>query len=191
MRWLVEHVEAPRHDTSWGSTATRALRERLVRRDPDAIRDALAALAGGDCSQGWHVLEGPSYPDALLETQDSVIVVEGKRTEARPTTATSWMRVRNQMLRHMDGASETLGGRQLVGFYIVEAPEGELAPSKAWREYAAETVAPDHVAASLPHRTPLERQALVDAFVGVTTWQQVCQTFHLPTSLLISELWVP
>lgn len=50
-------------------------------------------LRSAGTGRGWHVLEGPTYPDVFVETRDALVVVEGKRTEAGPTTSTSGLRV--------------------------------------------------------------------------------------------------
>jgi hypothetical protein len=132
-------------------------------------------------SRAWYVLEGQSQPDVYLETPELLVVIEGKRTESGPTTDTTWMPVRHQMLRHLDGAWETRGNRKLVGFFIVEGAGGpdDMAVPQRWQIAAQETVAPSAIAGSLPHRSPEERHAIAAAFLGVTTWQRVCGAIGL------------
>lgn len=131
----------------------------------------------------WCVLEGPSQPDAYLETPELLVVIEGKRTEHGPTTHTSWMPVRHQMLRHIDCAWEIRGDRPVFGFFIVEGDDQGAIPPE-WVEFARATVEPDAVAKSLPHRTADERSAIAEAFLGVTTWQIVCETFGIDRGIL-------
>lgn len=88
-----------------------------------------------------------------------------------------WMEGRHQMLRHLDGAWEIRGGRQVAGFFIVEGDDAsEEVPAK-WLSFARETVSPGAIAASLPHRGPEEQRRIATAFAGVTTWQRVCREF--------------
>ena len=54
--------------------------------------------------RAWYVFEGQTSVDAYLCTSRYVVLVEGKRTESGPTTHTSWMEVRHQVLRNIDAA---------------------------------------------------------------------------------------
>lgn len=175
LRWLVQNVaREPKPNDVRHSAAMRRL---LRKRDPDTIQAALQALEGEQERGPWWVLEGPTYPDALIETADALIVIEGKRTEREPTRKTTWMPIRDQMLRHMDCAWEVRGRRRVLGFYIVEEHEGTL--PAGWRTCARDTVQEDLLRASLPHRSADERASIAAGFLGVTTWQEVCREFHL------------
>lgn len=189
LEWLVENVEEPAEGFPKASPETDDRRRKLLRRDPDTIRSALAELEREQRS-GWHVLEGRSQPDVYLETDELVVVIEGKRTEAGPTTHTTWMPVRHQMLRHLDAAWELRGERALYGFFIVEAEEGasgEPAIPKHWADAARETLSDDALTKSLPHRTPGEREAIARSFLGVTTWQTVCDELGVDRSHLLER----
>lgn len=134
-------------------------RARLIARDAGTIEEALSLLRTAGQGKMWQVLEGPTYPDAILETPDAVIVIEGKRTEAGPTTKTKWLAGRHQMWRHLDAAWEVRGPRQVFGFFLVEglAPDVTEVPLP-WREAAALTVSESVIESSLPHRGLRERQ---------------------------------
>ena len=54
----------------------------------DTVADALARLGRGQLGKAAHVLEGATQPDALLVTDELIVVVEGKRMESVPTTST-------------------------------------------------------------------------------------------------------
>jgi hypothetical protein len=90
------------------------------------------------------------------------------------------------MLRNLDAAWEIRGGRSVVGFFIVDERGG--APVSAWNQFVSETVVPDVLEASLPHRSEAERDAIARAFLGVTTWQAVCREFDIPFGELPHEL---
>jgi hypothetical protein len=107
-----------------GSEEIRAYGRRLVERHPATTADALSKLDRGRQAKAPHLLEGPSQPDAYLATAELILVVEGKRTEEGPTTWTSWMRTRHQMLRHLDGAWEQRNGRAVLGPIIIEKDLG-------------------------------------------------------------------
>ena len=175
LEWLVRNVEAPADLTQLGTGATRKQRERLLARDPEAIAEALRAVERGE-ERGWAILEGPTFPDVYLETKEALIVVEGKRTEPGLTTHTTWMPARHQMLRHIDAAWDRRGERRVLGLLIVEGDggaEGVAVPAR-WVDAVRATVSEEALKGSLPHRSAQERQAISDAFLGVTTWQAVC-----------------
>jgi hypothetical protein len=178
LRWLVQNLD--RDPAPTDSRHSSEMRRRLRRRDPEAVQVALAGLEREQDRGRWWVLEGPTYPDALIETPDSIIVLEGKRTERKPTRQTTWMRTRDQMLRHMDCAWEVRGRRHVLGLLIVEEQYGAL--PQGWANCAAETVEDSLVRGSLPHRTGEERAAIAAGFLGVTTWQEVCRAFDLDPS---------
>jgi hypothetical protein len=122
----------------------------------------------------------------VIETRGALIVIEGKSTEPGPTKHSSWMKLRHQMLRHLDGAfSERKENQQLFGLFIVEGdPPNVLDVPRVWLRAAEATRSPEAVAKSLPHRTEEECHELRDAFLGVVTWQSITQKFELPPDLL-------
>ncbi len=192
LQWLLENVEEPRDAAAWGRRPeVMANRRRVVDRDAATLAGALRSLQERRPSpRAWYVLEGPSQPDVYLDSADAVIVVEGKRTETAPTTSTAWMRVRHQMLRHLDGAWEHLEGRRIYGLYIVEAESGTSStdPPSTWHEAVESTISEEVLRGSLPHRTSDERSQIASALLGVTTWQAVCDEFQIPRDVLIPEV---
>jgi hypothetical protein len=44
-----------------------------------------------------------------------------------------------------------------------------------WHKWSAETISPSALDASLPHRSPAERQEIANAFLGVATWDSECR----------------
>lgn len=179
LRWLITHLDVRPDPNARDANETSRRRGRLVDRDPDIIAEALRLLDGNPSGPAWYVLEGPSYPDVYIETDRAVIVVEGKRTEPVPTTSTTWMAERHQMLRHIDAAWDERGGRDVYGILIVEGTADGAVP-EPWFSYPAALRDEAVLAASLPHRTDAERAAIARAFLGVTTWQQVSRRFGLP-----------
>lgn len=181
LRWLVANACAPASAALWGGPATRTKRERLVARDPETINEALRLLETPATFRAWYVLEGRSQPDACLETDTLLVVIEGKRTERKATAVTTWMRARSQMLRHMDAAWEISGGKRVLGLMIVEGQGGADAttPNDHWLTQANDQVLERTLADSLPHRGAVERDQIAKGFLGVTTWQKVCADFGL------------
>jgi hypothetical protein len=181
LRWLVFNACAPASDSLWGGPATRAKRKLLVERDTEAISEALRHLETSTTFRKWYVLEGRSQPDVCLETDALIVVIEGKRTERKATTVTTWMRSRSQILRHMDAAWEIGGGKRVLGLLIVEGHGGADAetPNDHWLAEANSQVLAETLSDSLPHREPVQRHQIAAGFLGVTTWQRVCSVFGL------------
>jgi hypothetical protein len=192
LRWLLENAEAPRSAAAWGRRAeVMANRRRVVDRDAATLADALKNLEERrPTGRAWYVLEGPSQPDVYLDTAETVVVIEGKRSELGPTTSTAWMPVRHQMLRHLDAVWEHRQGRRIYGLFIVEAEKvtDSAEPSAAWRAAVDATISEEMLKGSLPHRTPEEREQIAGALLGVTTWQAVCDEFQIPREVLIPEV---
>jgi hypothetical protein len=122
-------------------------------------------------------------------TSRFIVLVEGKRTEPGPTTHTSWMDVRHQVLRNLDAAWDSRGEREVVAFFAVEGdnPDDTSVPEH-WMQAVDATVYEDALAGSLPHRSKDERQEMARAFRGAVTWQAICDEFSLPRSILIDEV---
>ena len=181
LRYLVttpSKLSKPR-DFEKQAESTRTKRQALLDGNAEVAAEALALLDGAVTpTRGWYVLEGPSRPDVFLETPDAIIVIEGKRIEPHHTTSTSWLKTRHQMLRHLDCAWEMSNPRRVLGFFVVEGERDSSVPL-AWRSACDDTIAPETLANSLPHRSDAERLAIAGAFLGATSWQAVCGAFAI------------
>lgn len=180
LRWLVEHIQPPASGLISTDSETLRRREELINRRPDRILEALDLLSAGK-RPAWCVFEGPTCPDVCIKTEKSIIVIEGKRTENGPTRKTKWMKMRDQLLRHIDGVWdwEERGNKTVVGLYIVEGHETSGDVEEKWLKHARETISKETLSGSLPHRTDREREAIAACFAGVTTWQNVCAEFGI------------
>jgi hypothetical protein len=181
LEYLVRNITPNMVESSRDRAEVRDRRLALASRDPPTLELALAELRCGKRGRQWFVLEGESRPDALLETTDLVLCVEGKRTEAACTTHTSWMLRRSQLLRHMDSALDAFPGKRVVGMLIVEGDGGAEArsPSPFWSSQCAAQYEQSMLNDSLPHRSSAERKRIADGVLGVTTWQALCSAVKL------------
>lgn len=165
---------------SSSSPEARLKREALLAGDPATREEALAALESYRGGRVWFVFEGPTSVDAYLETDRLIVLVEGKRQERGPTTYTTWMRVRHQLLRNLDAALDA-SDKPAFAFFIVEGRPPDLkAVPDLWQEFVVKTVSPDALEQSLPHRDGETRERIARSFLGVTTWQAVCAEFGIP-----------
>lgn len=187
LRWLVENLPSKFPPEKNGSIDDpQNNRKDLLKRNPATMRKALEALKDNSPSKAWYVLEGLSQPDVYLETDQAVIVIEGKRTELGPTTSTSYMPGRHQILRHIDCAWEIKEGRKIYGFFIVEGTASGEVPHE-WVAYSRNTVSKNALNSSLPHRTKDEKIAIAESFLGVATWQRVCSSLNVDFNSLPNE----
>jgi hypothetical protein len=178
LSWLIRNGQRlePRNIDGDGDTAT--MRRKLVAGDPATIAEALKLLRTSSDPKGWHIFEGPTCPDAFIETPDALLVVEGKRTEPGATTHTSWMDGRHQMWRHIDAAWEIRGRRKVFGFFVVNGDDAGNVP-ELWKRASLETLGPEAISSSFPHRSAEETLDISNCFLGITTWQQICVQFGL------------
>jgi hypothetical protein len=163
-------------------------RRQWIEGSRERIIEGLSLLRRDPNSYGWYIFEGRTQPDIFIETDDLIVVIEGKRSETKPTTTTKWMQGRNQMLRHLDCAWEIRGGKQLVGFFIVEGNGRSEDVPPDWHTFAADTISHPTIASSLPHRGQEEQDGIVSCFSGVTTWQRICAEFGLDWTLLPDKI---
>lgn len=167
LRWMVSNPHRLRQQTS-SVSARRELLEGSARR----LTEALENIDRSNGDRSWFVLEGTTYPDAVLTTRDAIVVVEGKRTESGPTTKTSWLDGRHQMWRHIEGAWQVRGTRKVFGIFMVDSPSEQL-PAK-WQAASEATFAERALESSFPHRRSEEREALARCFRGIITWRAAC-----------------
>ncbi len=180
LEWLVPNITKEQVAKSRDKGKTREKRKALACGDPEVLREALRLLQEGKRGKKWFVLEGESRPDAYLETDTLVLVVEGKRTEPLPTNDTKWMQYSPQLIRHMDAAWEVAEGRVVLGLLLVEGKTGDpLSVPKKWLRDSEKHLQHDQLASSLPHRSDQERQEIGAGVLGAATWQRVCHEFSI------------
>ena len=88
--------------------------EKVVARDPPTIAGSIRLLKTRSRPGVWYVLEGKSAPDVFFESTKALVVIEGKRTERKALSQTSWMPKRSQMLRHLDAAWEIRDAKRVL-----------------------------------------------------------------------------
>ena len=180
LEWLVRNISKEQVAKSGDKCETLKKRKALADRDPDILREGLDQLRAGKRGRMWFVLEGESHPDAFLETDILILVVEGKRTEGSTTTKTKWMGKRSQLIRHMDAAWEVANGRAVLGLLLVEGEAGGLrSVPKKWSRSIKRDLRPDMLVQTLPHRSDQERLDIAAGVLGVAIWQRICAEFSI------------
>jgi hypothetical protein len=192
LQWMLENPRKLDPPRELGGQSTAEKRKLLLAGDPGIQQEGSRLLSAAAVTRPWpnegFVLEGPTSVDAFFRTRKAVVVVEGKRIENGPTTKTDWMPVRHQMLRTLDCAIDTFPGYEIWGLFIVEGdlPKTVDVPER-WKGFSNDTTNPMVLEESLPHRSAQERLAVAHSYVGVTTWQAVCDQFQIDFSSLPDE----
>lgn len=184
LSWLIRHPENMNCQNLSSDPVKAQKRQELINGSLSQQREALKLLRNNPSGKGWHLFEGKTQPDLFRETPDTLIVIEGKRTESGATTKTKWMPGRHQMLRHIDCAWEIKGKKKVVGFFIVEGEGKNPEISESWVEQVRQTMSTEAITSSFPHRGPEEQLAIVECFSGATTWQRVCKEFDIDWQIL-------
>jgi hypothetical protein len=154
------------------STSTLGKRSRLLASEP-AVRDEalkeLATFGAAKSRRKWWAFEGFTSVDCWLETENLLLLIEGKRTDAI-SASTKWFPTRNQIVRILEGAQMRSNGRKNFAVLVCAESLIEL-PGEAW-------------VGSLPHLSSTEIDKLKSHYLGSCTWsdiaQQLCSDLKLP-----------
>lgn len=185
LSWLISHPE----EMVWPHTRgrrrtfgqpTQLLREQLFGEHGGTQKDKiqrlalneLAELGGIGSLRKWWAFEGFSDIDCCLETDQLVLLIEGKRTEGLGPS-TDWYPKRNQLIRNLEVAESIASGREYAVMVLSEQDIGLL----------SEQI----LAESLPHFGPVDRDRLMCHYLGCITWADVCKTTNIPFSGLPGE----
>jgi hypothetical protein len=177
--WLIKHPERlnweeyEKNRSGFGEK-TRKKRDQLPSgglSGKKVIREAMEELVRSGSAgsrRKWWAFEGFTSVDCFIETDDLVLLIEGKRTE-KVSAATSWYPNRNQVIRNLEVAREVAGPDRDYAVLLVMEEE----PSKA-------IVNSRTLTKSLPHMTPEEREQLEGHYLGETTWGTLCDNLAVP-----------
>ena len=134
--------------------------------------------------RAWYIFEGATNPDIYIEGDDYIIICEGKWTEPHITTKTTHLNgeneQRNQMIRHIQGAlNNNPKGKKVYAFYIVDNGCDylkDLSLDAFKSQICMETIEPDN------------KEEIIDAFYGYTTWQEIKDYIPSVTFLTKEEI---
>lgn len=156
----------------------RKKRQLLLEGDTETVAEGLHALDKSRVRSGkgtWWVLEGTTYVDCALFTEQATVFIEGKRTEPHLTESVSWDLQRNQVFRNMDVLRGKHGST--VDFFGLLIVEGKSSAEEEARKLDAGY---QMAVASWPHLSNNEaRQLYEHHYLGYTTWQQIAEKFNV------------
>lgn len=140
----------------------------LFKNNAETKKEALEKLKEKCIPQkGWYIFEGYTKPDIYIETENIILIGEGKRTEPELTNYTKWMPHRDQLIRHIDSVIDR--PKKVYSFLIVEDKE-----MYDVNQYYKDAVYKD----SLPHRNSEDIQKIKDTYIGCTTWKEINEIFN-------------
>lgn len=177
LSWLIRNPRKPQSGNLSNDSEITEKRKNWINGSKDCILQGLTSLRNNSNKKKWYIFEGKTQPDVFIETESLIVIIEGKRTEHGPTTDTKWMVGRHQMLRHIDCAFEISAGKRVIGFFIVEGEDDSTSIPSEWLQFSKDTLNPNALATSLPHRGLHELEQIKSSFIGVTTWQRICHEF--------------
>lgn len=108
--------------------------------------------------RAWWAFEGFTEVDCYLQTEQLILLVEGKRTETL-SERVSWLRKRNQLVRNLEAAA-ALGSHA----FVLLAVEHEAA-------FDLGSLVDD----ACPHLGIDERTTVAERFIGQVTWAHLCR----------------
>ena len=111
--------------------------------------------------------------DCVIQTEQLVITIEGKRTEPI-SSATSWYPRRSQLVRNLEAAKHLANGRAW----------GTLLMSETALEEGTDAGLDAVLADSTPHLDAAERNELHAAYLGNLTWERACDAVGIPPGSL-------
>jgi len=170
LRWLIlnpDKMTWPRRGKQTYSFNAQIKREQLFGMHGNeaaefAQRETMGELdrLGAQRAHGkWWSFEGITQVDCYLETENLILLIEGKRTETL-SSKTDWYPQRNQLIRNLEVVQEISGGKYFAVLVIAEEDIGEIPE--------------DVIQQSLPHFTKPECDALMQHYLGCILWKDVC-----------------
>lgn len=121
-------------------------------------------------------LEGNTHPDIFVETDKYIIVIEAKWTEKTTTTKTTYLKNRDQLIRHIEGAINYSPQKEVLAFYIVDEDDF-LKNSQINRTKLSFNGFISTLQSETVQKTNLFER-IKSAYKGYTTWQKLEESFE-------------
>ncbi|MBC8383548.1 MAG: hypothetical protein H8E22_07090 [Candidatus Cloacimonetes bacterium] len=122
----------------------------------------------------WYILEGNTFPDIFIKTEDSIFIGEAKRTEKDITTKTRWLGQRDQLIRHIDSLLDQ--SKPIYSFYILEKKEFLKGLYKEKMEFYKKK---EYFELNLKHRSNSSIDRAFNSFIGYAFWDDIAINFGI------------
>ena len=173
------------------SVNTREKRKALLAGDVPTQTEAIQKIDGVKKLQSkvWWRLEGVTQVDCALIAENTVIFIEGKRTERGASKNIIWYQHRNQVLRNLDCAAEYADQNGLQNYFVMLVVEKRLTENDPVRKGEIKQVLlPETIESSLPHLTANQRKEIMTHYLGWTTWEDIVAELGLDSGVLIDRV---
>lgn len=134
---------------------------------------------------GTSKLEGNTHPDIFVKTDKYIIVVEAKWTEATTTTKTTYLKNRDQLIRHIEGAINYASQKEVLAFYIVD--EDDFLKHNQKNRTKLSLIGFVSALRRETVQKPNLSEAIKSAYKGYTTWQKLEESFGKENLLFITK----
>lgn len=186
--WMLENLEElNKNVVNFGAkdkdSKTYKKRELLFSGDTNTFEEAkkLIQEKSERLKNAWYIFEGFTHPDIYIETNDSIFIGEAKRTEKDITTNTTWLKQRDQLIRHIDSLLDLDQSKNIYSFYILENLNGCY--EKSMKSYLDR----DYFKNNLKHRGDTEIDRAFNSFIGYAFWKDIADRFNISFPDLIEE----
>ena len=174
LEWCVNNPDKLLRPKDLGSTSaeTQKNRKELFSSLQAKKKEALELIRKNPkAKKQWYIFEGYSQPDIYIETKNCIYIAEAKRTEPNLTTSTTWLKNRDQLIRHVDNVIDS--PKKVFYFFIIdESKENTYDLSPYGKNF-------EYYAASLPHRDESSVKKIMSSYCGYTTWQKIQELFKI------------
>ena len=170
LKWMIENpyeLTWPKNGKMKYGEETQISREQLMdlhgkELQDHSMQDALHELSqyGAEGSKKkWWAFEGFTEMDCLLETDDFLIGIEGKRNEP-VSPSTHWFPQRNQIIRNLEVLKQKAGNKEYALLLMSEDGIDQIT-DKTYYE-------------SLPHYLPEQIEDIKKHYLGCISWSDAC-----------------
>jgi hypothetical protein len=135
--------------------------------------DAIEAYGSVASGRQWWAFEGFTSVDCLLESDDAILLIEGKRNDV-VSEATDWYTGRNQVVRNLETADVLAAGRAFGVLLISESGQDPISNGA--------------FTTGLPHLSDSERRRLRKHYLGCLSWRAVCRATGVDADRLPSSV---
>ncbi|WCL50743.1 hypothetical protein [Leptospira sp. GIMC2001] len=174
LKWLIENpdkLKVPKKEKN--SENTKLKRKALIVGNMEVRVEALKELEklGSErSSKKWWAFEGFTEVDCLIETDQFILAIEGKRTEVGPSEGVNWYSERNQIIRNIESVKQYARNKEYAVLLIDDKKEFQMTN--------------EIIEKSIPHLNVAERTELLSHYLGSASWQEVCEVTNIDYSSL-------
>lgn len=113
----------------------------------------------------WYLFEGYTHPDIFIETSNTILIGEAKRTEQKLTTKTEWLDTRDQLIRHIDSFILNTS-KTIFSFYLISAENKDKYSMDRYLNI-------EYFKNSLPHRNKEAIKLAKETYIGDACWEEL------------------